>query len=154
MKDQSDKLPSAAAVHTHQHTTTACPTCSVHDDPLLTAHACPPRCRYRPFIEQQLCSLFPGDDSPQVVWLPATAMLQEEGIPADLEAAAEDPVDSQVTKPAWAMPYTSSLAPLHTLCATTGVCRLCHALALSCEGTAGSCSQAEGQRCQKGWRLG
>ena len=42
-------------------------------------------------------------------------MLQEEGIAADVDAAAqpteEAPVDAQVTKPAWAMQYTLSLAP-------------------------------------------
>eukprot|EP00891_Asterochloris_glomerata_P001710 jgi/Astpho2/1710/e_gw1.00032.69.1_t len=45
--------------------------------------------RYRPFIEQQLCSLFNKDDSPEVIWLPAAAMLQEEGIAADVDAAAQ-----------------------------------------------------------------
>ena len=89
---------------------------------LLTDHTFPLCCRYRPFIEQQLCSLFTEDDSPQVIWLPATAMLQEEGIPAVLEASAqpteEAPEDLQVTKPAWALPHRLALAPPHHSCAT------------------------------------
>ena len=119
------KLPSAVAVPARKLDLAACPTCSARDAEqraLLTAQACPLCCRYRPFIEQQLCSLFPEDGSPEVIWLPATAMLQEEGIPANLEAVAqpteEAPTDAQVTKPARAMHPTSSVAPPHSRCAT------------------------------------